>query len=426
MNRRIAHYELIEPIAGATTTGFWRVRDTVLERTVAMRLLGPASLVGCHEVPAERPASSFPTLVHPGILSSLAVGRDGNSIYLVYDFLPGRTLQDTLGHHEWTILECLELGIRVADALDYAHLLGFFHRDLQPASIHLDAVDLPWLMDADFVAMDSAASTDDSPESISEANLGRQVACRRDIQSLGAILRAMLLPPSLDQDQEPNSSPSGNGRQGFRGRGSRVPPEILMTCLRAMVNDVNNGFRTAGELAKELRRHRAQLRQNPFSPTIRDKVQIWSEQPERIAEAGILCIFIGLVISLWNCVGLASIFLQSIGFGDASFGERSAEIAWRLAVITGLILVPSVVVGMGTIAGRWWGIPAGLVGSVLGILWSAGVAAGVIDFTLAGLYEDRYFRQVIFSLVAMFPLITFMAYCLAYHARRTRSTTSST
>ncbi|MFO0944937.1 MAG: protein kinase [Planctomycetota bacterium] len=414
--QRIAHFELIEPLAGGSSAGVWKARDTLLERTVAMRLLAPPHASTILREQGTRPNPTPPILVHPGILTTLASGWDGDEVYAVYDHLPSGTLQDVFAKRSKSTLECLELCIRVADALDYAHVHGFVHHDLTTSSIFLDAFGSPRMMDVDFVdASGGRRHNSEWQEVIPPGGESEMAAQHRDIRALAGILLELLVggaPPTADQRNASLSSSRGDSRS----RVSPVVSAILATCREA--NKPGSAYTSAEDFAKELRRHWDDEKHLLATPTIRTRLQNWLERPERISEAGILNIFIGIVISLWNGVGLASITLQSIGFGSDSFGERSTEIAIRLAAITLLVLIPSLVIGMGTIARRAWGIPAGLFGSTLGILWAAGVACGAIDFTLAGFYDDPQFRQVIFSLVAMFPLTTFIAYCVAYHAQR--------
>ena len=85
-----------------------------------------------------REARAAAQLAHPNIVSVHEVGRDGDSIYIVSDFVRGVTLADWLTGQQPSGREAAELCAKMADALHHAHEKGVVHRDLKPANIMLD------------------------------------------------------------------------------------------------------------------------------------------------------------------------------------------------------------------------------------------------------------------------------------------------
>ena len=95
---------------------------------------------------------------HPSIVSVHEVGRDGDSVYIVSDFVRGVTLGDWLTGQQLTSREAAELCAKIADALHHAHEQGVVHRDLKPANIMIDGDGQPHLMDFGLAAAKWAKS----------------------------------------------------------------------------------------------------------------------------------------------------------------------------------------------------------------------------------------------------------------------------
>ena len=92
----IGHFELIEEVGRGAFGTVWRARDTELDRQVAVKI--PRE----HRVSAEdreqflREARSAAQLSHPNIVTVYEVGRDGEQLYIVSDFVEGVTLAEKL------------------------------------------------------------------------------------------------------------------------------------------------------------------------------------------------------------------------------------------------------------------------------------------------------------------------------------------
>ena len=116
----------------------YKARDTRLERTVAVKVL-PQHLSASPEVRQrfEREAKTISQLSHPHICALYDVGREGETEYLVMEYLEGETLSDRLAKGPLPLEQTLRYGIEIADALDKAHRQGIVHRDLKPGNVML-------------------------------------------------------------------------------------------------------------------------------------------------------------------------------------------------------------------------------------------------------------------------------------------------
>src|SRR5881296_1066582 len=114
----------------------YRARDTRLDRAVAVKVLPPhLSASPESRQRFEREAKTISQLSHPHICALYDVGREGETEYLVMEYLEGETLSDRLLKGPLAFEQVLRYGIEIADALDKAHRQGIVHRDLKPGNV---------------------------------------------------------------------------------------------------------------------------------------------------------------------------------------------------------------------------------------------------------------------------------------------------
>ncbi len=133
---RLGPYEILAPIGAGGMGEVYKARDTRLERTVAVKVLA-AHLSTSEETRQrfEREAKTISQFSHPHICALHDVGREGDTDYLVMEFLEGESLADRLGKGALPTEQILRYGIEIADALDKAHRQGIVHRDLKPGNV---------------------------------------------------------------------------------------------------------------------------------------------------------------------------------------------------------------------------------------------------------------------------------------------------
>jgi serine/threonine protein kinase len=133
---RLGPYEIVSPLGAGGMGEVYRARDTRLDRTVAIKVLA-SHLSASPEVRQrfEREAKTISQLSHPHICALHDVGREGDTEYLVMEYLEGETLADRLLKGPLPLEQTLRFGMQIADALDKAHRQGIVHRDLKPGNV---------------------------------------------------------------------------------------------------------------------------------------------------------------------------------------------------------------------------------------------------------------------------------------------------
>jgi hypothetical protein len=135
---RLGPYEILSPLGAGGMGEVYRAKDTRLERMVAVKVL-PSHLSSSAETRQrfEREAKTISQLSHPHICALYDVGQEGETEYLVMEYLEGETLTDRLAKGPLPTEPLLKYGIEIADALDKAHRQGIVHRDLKPGNVML-------------------------------------------------------------------------------------------------------------------------------------------------------------------------------------------------------------------------------------------------------------------------------------------------
>jgi len=105
---RLGPYELVAPVGAGGMGEVYRAKDTRLDRTVAVKVL-PAHLSASAESRQrfEREAKTISQLSHPHICALYDVGREGETEYLVMEYLEGETLSERLRKGALPFDQCL-------------------------------------------------------------------------------------------------------------------------------------------------------------------------------------------------------------------------------------------------------------------------------------------------------------------------------
>jgi eukaryotic-like serine/threonine-protein kinase len=134
---RLGPYEILSPIGAGGMGEVYKARDTRLDRTVAVKVLAQPQASPEERQRFEREARTISRLSHPHICALYDVGREGETDYLVMEYLEGEPLSDRLDRGPLPLEQTLRYGVEIAEAMDKAHRQGVLHRDLKPANVML-------------------------------------------------------------------------------------------------------------------------------------------------------------------------------------------------------------------------------------------------------------------------------------------------
>ncbi len=115
----------------------WLCRDELLGRDVAVKQVGHLPGESTPDLArAMREARSSAALNHRNVVSIYDAIEEGDHIWLVMEYVPGRTLSAIMNEDGPLLPErAAWIGAQVADGLAAAHARGTIHRDVKPGNI---------------------------------------------------------------------------------------------------------------------------------------------------------------------------------------------------------------------------------------------------------------------------------------------------
>ncbi|HET7795284.1 MAG TPA: protein kinase [Rhizobacter sp.] len=204
----IGRFELRHQLGKGAQATVWLAFDARLEREVAIKLMH----VGADAEAVTQwlqEARSVSRLNHPHIVPVFEADVHRQQPYLVFEFVPGRTLTAHLrARGALPAREAVEMMLGVLDALQAAHAAGVVHRDLKPSNILVDGSGRARVMDFGIAArLQDAAHPQQvvgTPGYMSpEATHGLKPSPGMDIFAAGLVLAEMLSGKPLIAERDP-------------------------------------------------------------------------------------------------------------------------------------------------------------------------------------------------------------------------------
>ncbi|MEQ8676620.1 MAG: protein kinase [Aggregatilineales bacterium] len=195
-------YEIKEQIGAGGMGTVFRAIDQQSGKNVALKLLKSEAVAHDSSILTrfEREAEALRELNHPNIVKVFETVQDGDSHYIVMEYVAGGALNSVIKNEgKLPVEQVLKLAIELADALTRAHYLKIIHRDIKPANVLIADDNTPRLTDFGVAYMgkkeritqiDVSVGTPDymSPESLK----GESADSRSDIWSFGVMLFELL------------------------------------------------------------------------------------------------------------------------------------------------------------------------------------------------------------------------------------------
>jgi eukaryotic-like serine/threonine-protein kinase len=184
----------MRPLGTGGSGSVWLALDQRNGLDVALKIIPREGKAAAR---AEREALAARRLRHERCVRAYDVGQDASHVYIAYEYVPGRTLRETIRAGALTDRDAVEVAAQVLDALAHAHRAGIVHRDVKPANILVEDRDelSIRLLDfglAQFDGADTLTAVGDVPGTLAyiapERLEGADATPQSDVWSVGVLL----------------------------------------------------------------------------------------------------------------------------------------------------------------------------------------------------------------------------------------------
>ena len=258
-------YRLGDEIGEGGMSVVYRGHDLLLNRSVAIKVLrGQYASDENFLKRFEREAQSAAGLSHPNIVNVYDVGREGDTHYIVMEYIRGPSLKELIRRQgPFSVDGAVFIISQVASALDYAHQRGLIHRDVKPQNILVDregnakVVDFGIAKGMRDVNLTEAGTGMGTVHYVSpEQARGEPATPQSDLYSTGVVLYEMLtkrLPFEADTPvgvamQHVNTPPPRPSTYNLA-----IPPEVEGIVLRSLAKEPHDRFPSGSALSNALR-----------------------------------------------------------------------------------------------------------------------------------------------------------------------------
>lgn len=338
---RLGNYDVLEELGRGGMGTVYRANDAKLSRDVAIKIFTPRKRA--NEIDLQRFQNEVMLagkLRHPNIVSVFDSGEEDGRPYYVMELVEGGSLTALIERKPKLSRGALEVLVKVARALHFAHEKGVVHRDVKPDNILLSGDGEPRvtdfgiaknLVEAEGLTREGRALGTPFYMPPEQANGEVQhIGPRSDVYALGATLYHVLAgrPPFQrggHRDDEfvvlariLNEDPPPPSRVA-RAFGRELPLDLETICLKAMEKEAARRYPSASALADDLQRFLdgEAVLARPLSPLEKLQKRIRRNRAAWLSGVAIVLVLITLTAAF------GALSIESVRRTNASLVEKS-------------------------------------------------------------------------------------------------------
>jgi TolB-like protein/Tfp pilus assembly protein PilF/predicted Ser/Thr protein kinase len=259
-------YELLEELGRGSQGVIYRAWQKSLNRIVALKVIALGHwATEPHVKRFRREAEAAARLNHPCIVPIYEVGERDGACYFSMGLVEGGQLDAILEREPMSIRSAVELIVKLARTVQYAHEHNILHRDIKPGNILLDPKGEPHLTDFGLARLVETESTVTRTREVlgtpsymapeQAAGETTKLGKATDVYGLGAVLYQLLTgyPPfaggttyetiKLLLDTEPRQP---------RFLNPKIDRDLSTICLKCLEKDPKRRYSSALALAEDL------------------------------------------------------------------------------------------------------------------------------------------------------------------------------
>jgi len=263
IGKTLAHYRIVAKLGAGGMGVVFKAQDLHLDRFVALKILPPEKVADPDRKRRfVQEAKAASALNHPNIVTIHDIAQEGETDFIVMEFIDGKTLDQLITRKGLRLNETLKYAIPITDALTRAHAAGIVHRDLKPSNIMVDEHGLVKILDFGLAKLTEIASPDEgastrtdqattekgtivgtvaymSPE---QAEGNKKIDGRSDIFSFGSVLYEMVSGGRAFEGDSKFSTLAAVIEREPAPLGNDVPHDLEKIITRALRKDPERRF----------------------------------------------------------------------------------------------------------------------------------------------------------------------------------------
>lgn len=264
--KKYGRYQIGAEIGRGAMGVVYRAFDPQIHREIALKTLHEHRVANEEEVLRFlKEGQAMGELPHPNIVTVYDTGWDHNMIFIAMEFVKGKSLADAMRAKKMKPQEIAQIGVQVAEALDFAHRRKIVHRDIKPSNILIDPNNQVKITDFGIAHIDDAAMTRQtgtgevlgtplymSPEQVE----GKDINGCSDLYSLGVILYELATGTTASQGESLHAiykSILSDKPPAPKLDDTPISRSLSRIIMKSLRKNPRKRFQTGDEMAKALK-----------------------------------------------------------------------------------------------------------------------------------------------------------------------------
>jgi eukaryotic-like serine/threonine-protein kinase len=253
----IGKYRIVSSLGSGGFGSVYLAEDTWIDKKVAIKVPHKQNLDFSELLKEPRLLAA---LSHPNIVAVLTAEKQDDVFFIVMEYVPGETLEDTIVRDgALDLTRALDFTCQICNAVDHAHRVGVLHRDLRPGNMLISDAGLLKVTDfgtARFLEIAAHGTTViGSPPYMAPEQFHGKAVFASDVYSVGVTMYQMLT------GELPYESPApGDVEKLARGelvtppriRNKKIPKAINDIVLRALAPDLTHRYQRASDVLNDV------------------------------------------------------------------------------------------------------------------------------------------------------------------------------
>lgn len=348
-------YEILSKIGSGGTSIVYKARRLADGKTVAIKVIRDGlDDIREHERHFKMEAEALSQMSHRNVRRILSAGQWNDSLYMVTEFIDGKTLKDIINENgSVPVKTAIDYALQIVAGVEHAHRRNIIHRDIKPQNVIVSNDGTVKIVDFGIARMLSQTTRTMGGKDVvgsvhyisPEQARGRSVDKRTDIYSIGVLMYEMFTGKVPFEGEEAVSIAMKHVNQrpiAPMTVNPNVPVGINDIILKCMEKESDNRYQSASELREDLllfsanpegfrvlntKRQRTEINDSTNEPVRKKNLSDVAETPQKPKKTKNKKALVAVitVATVLICV-ICGVFLSAVINGNKTYPENSVPV----------------------------------------------------------------------------------------------------